>query len=191
MNFNLRQMLELIRIFELSIFDLSVKLKNEQGTLSPEDIENTNFVIGMARTNSVCLQKTLALGAAYYKANEANAEKVDRLISEATALAESLKAEGFGTSKFSMGQIVSTTGALAVLAENYTLPEDLLNRHAIGDWGDLDAEDKERNTRAIQDGARIFSAYILAEDVKVWVITEAQDDDGVRASTTILLPEEY
>jgi len=71
------------------------------------------------------------------------------------------------------------------------LPNDLLARHAIGDFGDLDAEDIQRNTEAMQDGSCIFSAYNLAEGVKVWVITEAQDDECVRGSTTILLPEEY
>lgn len=94
-------------------------------------------------------------------------------------------------SLFHIGQLVSTPGALAALAEHYTLPEDLLTRHASGDWGDLDAEDIQRNNKALVDGSRIFSAYVLAEGVKVWVITEAQDDDGVRSHTTILLPSEY
>lgn|GEM_PF-461919 len=188
MNQKLRQIPELIRAFELSIIDLAAKLKNEKGVFSPEDIENTHFVIGMARTNAVNLQTALELGKSYY---EANTEKVDRLISEATALAESLKTEGFGKSKFSLGQITATPGALAILAEQYTLPNDLLARHAIGDFGDLDAEDIQRNTEAMQDGSCIFSAYNLAEGVKVWVITEAQDDECVRGSTTILLPEEY
>lgn len=94
-------------------------------------------------------------------------------------------------SLFSIGQLIATPGALAVLAEHYTLPEDLLNRHANGDWGDLDAEDTQRNNEALQDGSRIFSAYVLAEGVKVWIITEAQDDEGVRSATTLLLPDEY
>lgn len=94
-------------------------------------------------------------------------------------------------SKFDLGQLTATPGALDVLAQYYTLPEDLLARHASGDWGDLDAEDAERNNEALQDGSRLFSAYVLAEGVKVWCITEAQDDEGVRSATTLLLPEEY
>ena len=94
-------------------------------------------------------------------------------------------------SLFSIGQLVATPGALTVLAEHYTLPEDLLRRHVNGDWGDLDAEDAQRNNEALQDGSRIFSAYVLAEGVKVWIITEAQDDNGMRSATTLLLPEEY
>ena len=48
------------------------------------------------------------------------------------------------------------------------------------------------NDEAHHDGSRILSAYILAKtNVKVWIITEAADDDGERAATTVLLPEEY
>lgn len=90
-----------------------------------------------------------------------------------------------------LGRVVVTPGALAVLAEHYVLPEDLLDRHLNGDWGDLDAEDRQHNVEAMQNGSRIFSSYILAEGVKVWIITEAINDIGIRSSTTILLPEEY
>jgi hypothetical protein len=31
----------------------------------------------------------------------------------------------------------------------------------------------------------------MEEGWKLWVITEAADNDGVRSHTTILLPEEY
>lgn len=92
---------------------------------------------------------------------------------------------------FPFGLVSVTPAALVVLAEHYTLPEDLISRHVSGDWGDLDVEDDQRNNEALVDGSRIFSAYVLAEEVKVWVITEAQDDDGVRSHTTILLPSEY
>jgi hypothetical protein len=54
-----------------------------------------------------------------------------------------------------------------------------------GNWGDLDAHDKEMNDRAIVDGSRIFSAYHLSSGIKIYIITEAD-----RTATTILLPEE-
>ena len=41
------------------------------------------------------------------------------------------------------------------------------------------------------DGSRILSAFRLKTGVKVWVLTEAVGDDGKRASTCLLLPEEY
>lgn len=90
-----------------------------------------------------------------------------------------------------MGQVAATPDALQVLAEHYTLAEDLLERHTSGDWGDLDAEDAQRNNEALVDGSCVLSAYILAEGVRVWIITEAQNDEGVRSYTTLLLPSEY
>jgi hypothetical protein len=37
----------------------------------------------------------------------------------------------------------------------------------------------------------LLSAYRTSRNTKLWIITEAADDDGNRAATTILLPEEY
>ena len=65
-------------------------------------------------------------------------------------------------------------------------PFELLLRHVIGDWGDLDDEDKKENELSVKDGFRILSAYKLETGVKVWVITEAD-----RSTTTFLLPSEY
>lgn len=70
-------------------------------------------------------------------------------------------------------------------------PIDLLRRHSQGDWGDLSPDDKQANDDAVRDGSRIFSDYMLPTDTKVWVITEAVNDSGRRASTCILLPDEY
>ena len=68
---------------------------------------------------------------------------------------------------------------------------NLIERHIAKDWGDLSDDDKRLNDEALHDGSRILSAYILPSDVKVWIITEAADDNGDRAATTALLPEEY
>ena len=93
--------------------------------------------------------------------------------------------------KFMPGQFVATHGALEAMAEAGVLPIDLLSRHLKGDWGDLDADDADRNEDALKDGSRIFSAYLLDKDIKVWIITEAMSDIGIRSATTILLPSEY
>lgn len=39
--------------------------------------------------------------------------------------------------------------------------------------------------------SRLLSAYLLKDGTKIWIITEAADDNGKREATTILLPEEY
>lgn len=92
---------------------------------------------------------------------------------------------------FAPGQIVATPGAIAALEEASQTPHELLARHLRGDWGDLDAEDAALNDSALTDGSRLFSAYILKSGTKLWCITEAVGDDGHRASTCLLLPDEY
>jgi hypothetical protein len=88
------------------------------------------------------------------------------------------------------GRIVATLGAFAALAESsvrWGELNELLNRHASGDWGELEyAEDRTANERAIVEGGRILSAYKLSDGTKIWIITE--QDHSV---TTVLLPEEY
>lgn len=88
--------------------------------------------------------------------------------------------------RFALGQILATPGALDALESAGQHPTDLLNRHVAGDWGDLSDEDKAENDFSLDKQLRIFSAYILSNGVKVWVITEAD-----RSATTLLLPEEY
>jgi len=66
-----------------------------------------------------------------------------------------------------------------------------LNQHVAGNWGIVGAEDWALNDQALVDGSRILSAYPTLKGKKLWIITEAMDDDGRRAVTTLLLPEEY
>ena len=96
--------------------------------------------------------------------------------------------------QFPLGQLLATPGALRTLQEFCVTPASLvLGRHALGDWGDLDAHDQEQNRLALEHGGRIFSAYKLrrtvgshVETTKVWCITESG-----RQCTTLLLPSEY
>jgi len=92
---------------------------------------------------------------------------------------------------FDLGRTLATPGALAKLETAGVSPASLLSRHVRGDWGPLSQGDKRANHEALIDGSRLLSAYILPTKVKVWVITEATDDEGRRAATTILLPEDY
>ena len=87
---------------------------------------------------------------------------------------------------FPLGQTVMTPGAQEALQRAGQLPRTFLASHVRGDWGDLDAEDKRANDRALKDGTRILSAYHTKKGDKLWVITEAD-----RSVTTILLPSEY
>ena len=97
-----------------------------------------------------------------------------------------------GKPKFPLGQTLSTPGALEALSDSGQSPTAILARHARGDWGEeLCQEDRELNDQALIDGSRILSAYKTKQGVKIWIITEAADDNGQRAATTILLPAEY
>jgi hypothetical protein len=92
---------------------------------------------------------------------------------------------------FDSRQNLATPAAIQALAAAQVAREDLLRRHFAGDWGDVDPDDGELNDQAIDTGARILSAYVLPTGVRVWVMTEAASDSGVRPATTILLPAEY
>jgi hypothetical protein len=85
-----------------------------------------------------------------------------------------------------LGKIVMTPGAVHALEAAGQTPEQLLARHSFADWGELDAEDWERNNHALTDGTRLFSSYRLRDNAQVWVITEWD-----RSLTTLLLPHEY
>jgi hypothetical protein len=90
------------------------------------------------------------------------------------------------TTKFSLGQIVATPGALEVFEKTGQSPTEFLSIHNTGNWGDLCDEDKQTNEQSLVDGGRIFSAYHLNDGTKIWIITEAD-----RSSTCVLLPSEY
>lgn len=91
--------------------------------------------------------------------------------------------------KFRLGQCVMTRGA----QEAITLDEAhaLLQRHVHGDWGTLDAQDRQANDSAVayesdlERQRRVLSIYEVRQKT-LWVITEWD-----RSVTTILLPNEY
>jgi hypothetical protein len=89
-------------------------------------------------------------------------------------------------SRFQLGRTVATPGALHALNTNHQSPLEFLMLHNEGEWGDLDADDKEANEQALKEDSRILSAYNLRDGTRIYVITEAD-----RSVTTILLPEEY
>ena len=94
---------------------------------------------------------------------------------------------------FPMGRLLATPGAIRVLELYRVSALALLSRHVRGDWGELCAEDRQSNADALEHGLRLMSVYPLSREegsqtvhATVWVITEPD-----RASTTVLLPEEY
>lgn len=88
--------------------------------------------------------------------------------------------------RFDVGRIMATPGALAALRAAAVDPFTLLARHVTGDWGDVDIEDAQENEFSVSRRRRTWSAYVLPDGVRLWVITEAD-----RSMTTFLLPDEY
>ena len=93
--------------------------------------------------------------------------------------------------KFSLGQILATPGALKVIEDAGQTPGFFLERHVQGDWGEVCDEDQQLNDQALVNGRRLLSAYRTLKGVRIWVITEAADDEGKRSASTILRPSEY
>lgn len=86
--------------------------------------------------------------------------------------------------RFRIGRICATPNALEALTQLDILAG--LQRHQASDWGDVDRHDRQANDRALQGGSRLFSVYHSANQVKFWIITEAD-----RSLTTLLLPQDY
>ena len=63
---------------------------------------------------------------------------------------------------------------------------DCLERHMIGDYGDVDDFDWKTNDMAWQYGFPVISSYVDRKKNRFLIITESD-----RSATTILLPEEY
>ena len=88
-----------------------------------------------------------------------------------------------------LGQTVMTAGVAEYCNSNLEASFQMLEclqRHRRGDWGDVCAEDKQANDRALKNGdERILSAYEIC-GTKIWIITEWD-----RSVTTVLFPSEY
>ena len=83
-----------------------------------------------------------------------------------------------------LGQLFATPTAIIAVTEKEV--QQALQRHVMGDWGELDEEDKKANDQALQTGERLLSTYRTANGTKFWIITEAD-----RSVTTVLLPDDY
>lgn len=99
------------------------------------------------------------------------------------------------TPKFKLGATMMSAGFANSAKEDSILlawSQLVLARHANGDWGDVDAEDRAMNDAAVAEGERIVSSYTLPDEFegcpsdRLWVITERD-----RSVTTILWPSDY
>lgn len=87
---------------------------------------------------------------------------------------------------FKLGRLVATPPAISLLETVGVSIWSLVARHVAGDFGDVDAHDRQANEDAIRHGERILSSYTLSNDEKIWVLTAAD-----RSSTCVLTPACY
>lgn len=92
---------------------------------------------------------------------------------------------------FKPGRILVTPGCLEELERAGQSIWEFMARHIAGDWGVVDGDDAEANNQALKDGSRLLSAYLLKTGEKIWIITEAEDENGQRIASTGLKPSEY
>ena len=84
--------------------------------------------------------------------------------------------------QFDLGGVMMNLGALS-----YGTIQDLLDRHAAGDWGDVTPEQRAENEQTLQHGGEhLVSAYNLTEDVTVEIETI-----GSPRLTFVSVPDEY
>lgn len=88
--------------------------------------------------------------------------------------------------RFPLGRVLATPGALEALEKAGQQPQEFLDRHAKGDWGEVDSQDAEENEFSLQRGFRLLSSYTTNAGDRLFIITEAD-----RSATTLLRPEEY
>ena len=88
--------------------------------------------------------------------------------------------------RFKLGQVVATPGAVQALEKAGQTSWEFLVRHLTGDWGEVDEADKLANEEALTDGSRLLSAYTTIAGDRLWIITEAD-----RSSSCLLKPDEY
>jgi len=102
---------------------------------------------------------------------------------------------------FYLGQVVTTRGVSAIYKQHklfFGFINKCLQRHKTRDWGDTAEEDKISNNYALVEGSRIISVYLIPSSLllgierdRIWIITEAVGESGIRASTCVLFPDEY
>jgi len=83
-----------------------------------------------------------------------------------------------------LGQVVATPGVIESISQEDI--NEALDKHRLGNWGNVCDEDWETNNEALNDDGRVLSSYTSKEGNEFWILSE-----GDRSSTTVLLPSEY
>ena len=85
---------------------------------------------------------------------------------------------------FPLGETTVTPGAARRLDMGQV--KLAIARHASGDRGEMEADDRRLNDERVAKGGTLASIYQTAAGVRIYIIT-----DPGHTRTTVLLPEEY
>lgn len=88
--------------------------------------------------------------------------------------------------RFALGKIWSTPSTLLLLKASGIDCRNLVERHAVGDWGDVSDCERQENEVAVKLGFCVLSIYRISASLRVWVFTEAD-----RSHTVVSLREEH
>lgn len=89
---------------------------------------------------------------------------------------------------FKLGKLVVTKAVHDKMCSDIDFAIGVLesfDKYRSGNWGDLCADDKAENEKALTYGERIFALYNIGSE-KIYIITEHD-----RSVTTLLFPYEY
>lgn len=115
------------------------------------------------------------------------------------------EAEPRESDRMELGNIVVTGGVggwAQRSAERTEFLIDCLERHRIGDWGEVNDENKVMNDELATSGTPVISCYQVPDSPpngddasRAWnllfVMTAAEDSRGERTRTTLMWPHEY
>jgi len=94
------------------------------------------------------------------------------------------KVEGFNT-----GQVLITRGVAQLSLEKPEFAAYVrksLERYRQGDWGEINAQDKQLNEQSLEKNMRVFCSYESGAFPEIWIFTEPD-----RSYTFVMFPEEY
>ena len=86
--------------------------------------------------------------------------------------------------KFLSDTITATPAAIEAICPDTAA--DLLYRHFMGDWGDVDDHDRKVNEEALVNNERLMSVFKSDDHPTIWIITERGHE-----VTTVLTPNDY
>jgi hypothetical protein len=75
--------------------------------------------------------------------------------------------------KFEVGNLVVTPSAAQVLEQSGSSADEVLARHAQGDWGDVSQQEREVNERGLNEQFSLVSNYRMTDDQFITAFTKA------------------